>query len=344
MLSPPWLVAYPPMADPTRFLVVGMQRSGTTVTLAELHRHPAVAVAADEIHTAFFAPGAAREAQFLGVFDRVAGRRDGVAAVGIKTALPSAAHGERLARCLADQGRSLAVILVERNDLVAQLASLRRAAGSGTWHRPAGAVASDSGNRVAITAAELTDYVAECRAALAPLHDALRGRRALHLDYERDIATGRASAMVTAFLGLPPIPTDEPALGKVSPPAAESVVDYAALCELADRLAAAPAPPPAIPAPSPSRLFLLHLCAWHRQQGETAAAIDAALAALDAPADWGVETHEWACRALADLLFAAGDRRLAAKVGSELAQRCAGDPHVDQLRLAIADHLGAGSD
>ena len=53
MLSPPWLAAHPPMADPTRFLVVGMQRSGTTVTLAELHRHPAVAVAADEVRLVY---------------------------------------------------------------------------------------------------------------------------------------------------------------------------------------------------------------------------------------------------------------------------------------------------
>lgn len=135
------------MSGSRPFLIVGMQRSGTSVTLARLASHPQVVVPEEEIAAAFFATAildrsprgetrAQRTHSFAEVFAHVAGGHAGAHATGLKTALPSREHAARLAGCLATHAPALDLIVVRRNDLVASSVRCcgrsRRACGTAT--------------------------------------------------------------------------------------------------------------------------------------------------------------------------------------------------------------------
>lgn len=312
------------MGEPTRFVIVGMQRSGTTVTHDYLQGHPEVATPAEEVHAAFFAAGDASVSRFLDVFDHVAGRQSGHRAVGLKTALPSAAHAVRIADRLR-QLPAVRVVLVEREDLVAQLGSLRRAQSVGTWHRDRQSQSDRSGMRIRIGAEEFAQYVAEVEQSLAPLR-ALDGGRLLRLGYERDIASSRFGAELSAFLGITPRGAEVVRLAKVAPAAADYIEAHAVLHRLQDELLAAPRDTPTgAPAAAESRLFLVHQAQMLLARGDAGSAVRSALAAFGAPPDWGVETSTWAAAVLGDALFALGDLAEARTVAGTLARDHAAD-------------------
>jgi hypothetical protein len=341
------------MSAPRRFVLIGMQRSGTTVTHARLASHPDVAMYDDELHTAFFATAIVgrnargestrrRTQSLLDVFDFVAGRRPGVRAVGVKTALPSPALTARLVGCLATHGADLDVIVLQRQDLVAQLGSLRRAQQLAVWHRRSADAAPAAPTRVRIGDDELAAYVADAVACDRLLDGLATSRRVLRLDYDRDVVGGSDWPRVCEFLGIatPPPPPGE--LRKVSPPAAEYIDDYDALvARLPSLLAAcarAPAPAPRFDA-GESRLFLLHRARRALACGHPRAAVGDLLAALHAPPEWGVETREWGTAMLGESLERTGDPALADVVARELAADWPDDPHVRALVARIRVEL-----
>lgn len=322
------------MGEPTRFVIVGMQRSGTTVTHDYLQGHPEVATPTEEVHAAFFAAGDASGPRFLDVFDHVAGRQSGHRAVGLKTALPWAAHAVRIADRLR-QVPAVRVVLVERADLVAQLGSLRRAQSVGTWHRDRQTQSDRSGMRIRIGADEFAHYVAEVEQSLAPLRG-LDGGRLLRLGYERDIASSRFGAELSAFLGITPRGSEVVRLAKVAPAAADYIEDHAALRRLQDELLAAARVTPTGPSTAAeSRLFLVHQAQMLLARGDAGAAVRSALAAFGAPPDWGVETSAWAAAVLGDALFASGDPAEARTVAATLRREHAADDEAVRLAQRI---------
>ncbi len=332
------------MAPPRRVLIVGTQRSGTSVTHVCLAGHPQVAALAEEMHTMFFsstAPGDGEAQLFLDTFDFLAGARDGIAVCAMKTALPSAAHASQLAACLATNGRGLDLVVVRRADLVAQLGSLRLAEQTGTWHRRGGEAAA--AGRVALTADEVERYVAEC-AAIDACVDTLRdGRRVLDLGYEEHIATGAAWPLLFRFLGIDDVAPTWIDMGKRSPEPEAFIDDYATWSERVRAIAArarahAAVPPP--PLATPARIFLLFRAQMQQQRGQPLQALADALASIAAPAGHGVETLEWASRTIADALDALGDVERARRVVGMLHSRHAGDPHVDALVRRVRKILG----
>lgn len=319
------------MGEPTRFVIVGMQRSGTTVTHDYLQGHPEVGTPAEEVHAAFFAAGDASGSRFLDVFDHVAGRQSEHRAVGLKTALPSAAHAVRIADRLR-QLPAVRVVLVERADLVAQLGSLRRAQSVGTWHRDRQTHSDRSAMRIRIGADEFAHYVADVEQSLAPLR-ALDGGRLLRLGYERDIASSQFGAELSAFLGITPRGAEVVRLAKIAPAAADYIEDHAALRRLQDELLGAPCGTPTVaPAAAESRQFLVHQAQMLLARGDAGSAARSALAAFGAPPDWGVETSAWAAAVLGDALFALGDLAAARTVAETL--RCEHAADDDAARLA----------
>jgi len=337
-----------------RFLLVGMQRSGTTVTRAQLESHPQVAMFRDELHTAFFATaigtrsrtGETREdrtTSLLEVWDHLVGPRPDVVAGGIKTALPSAAYAARLVGCLQEHGPGIDLIVVHRRDLVAQLGSLKRAQAAGVWHRRANAAAADIDRRVRITDAELAGYVRECIDSHRLLAQLADGRRTLHLDYDDDIVAGRDWPRLCEFLAIEPLPRPEGSFRKFSPPAIDYIDDYlahsAALPALVEAVRRTPAPAPVFDTEE-SRLFLLYRAHRAIAKGRPDAAVPDVLAALDAPADWGTEARDWACDLLAEALERAGDAVLAETVAARLAASWPDDAHVVALVGRIRRALG----
>lgn len=333
-----------------RFLIVGMQRSGTTATLARLARHPGIALPAVEAHTSLFAAAildrsargesrGERTASLLSLFDHLTGHAGDAPVRGLKTALPSVAHAARLVGCLATHGPGIDLIVVRRRDLVAQFGSLRRAQHLGQWHRDAGGPPPDRSWRLRLDPDEFAAYVRQC-IDCHRLLDRLGGdRNVLELDHDRHVATGADFALACAFLGLEPGPEPAAVLAKVSPPAADYIEDHAAWrARLPELVAAAErhAPPAPVFDPADSRLFLLHRAQQHRRAGSLAAALDDALAALAAPPDWGVETHEWAAATIAEMLQRLGDPPRRAAVAAQLAAGWPGDPWLQPLASRLA--------
>lgn len=335
-----------------RFLVVGMQRSGTTVTQAQLIDHPEVAIARQEIAATCFWTSvlsqtsrgetcADRSRSVREVLDHLAGHRPGVAATGLKTALPSAGHAARLAGCLRTHAPDLALIVVRRNDLVAQFGSLRRAQATGTWHS-SDRQPSQHDLRVAFTRDELAAYVQDCVDCDRLLESIGTGRPVLALDYERDVATGGDRQQIAAFLGIDARRGTPARLRKVSPDANAYIDDYAshraALPELLAAAQATPAPAP-VEDPTESRVFLLHRAGLRLAQGNAAAAVDDATAALHAPAEWQIDGHGWACDLLAEALFRLDSPARARALLATLAELPTADGAVVLLQERIAARL-----
>lgn len=351
-------------ASVRRFLVIGMQRSGTTVTRSLLASHPDIALGPEEIHLAFFQRTVQtttnrgetpqhRSATLRSVVDALAGRRANHAFVGLKTALTDAAATARLVACLAAHAHDVDLVVVRRHDLLAQLASLRRAQATGIWHDRGGG-GRGAEVKVTITPAELAAYVTDCVACERLLATLAAGRRVLHIDYEADIVGGQIASVLQSFFGIALATADradraDRALRKVSPPLADYVVDAERLAALVPGLRAAALAKP-LPAPEAtdveSRLFLLYRAQWllRRGTGRDAArdaardAVGDALAAIDAPPDWGVTSQQWAADTLADALPRAGDAALVREVVQRLDRHLAhaDDRHLRGLRRRLA--------
>lgn len=347
-------------ASVRRFLVIGMQRSGTTVTRSLLASHPDIALGPEEIHLALFQRTVHattdrgetpqhRTATLRSVFDALAGRRAEHAFVGLKTALTDAAATARLVACLAAHAHDVDLVVVRRHDLLAQLASLRRAQATGIWHDRDGR-GSGSAVKVSITPDELAAYVEECVACARLLATCAAGRRVLEIDYDIDIAGGRLRAALQGFFGIEFAAADRPdgadrALRKVSPPLADYLVDADRLAALVPGLRAAALAKPLRAPPATdveSRLFLLYRAQWllRRGAGRKAAreAVHDALEAIDAPPDWGVTSQQWAADTLTEALARAADAGLVREVVQRLDRHLAraDDPHLRGLRRRLA--------
>jgi hypothetical protein len=235
---------------PSRFLIVGVQRSGTTVTHTTLSGHPNVAMPHDEVRSdPFFTRGRSvftwgkesfveRCIHYERLFDFLAHAPDvvNVAARGFKVAVSDSQSAIDIANCVRDYLPDVRIVLVTRGDLVAQFGSLKRAEASGEWHLWEGAKARHGGPKVSIDAEHFAQYVREVRIANAQLRALGNTHALLELHYERDIAPGIDAANLFRFLGLSQVPVTWTVVGKVAPPPRDYIDDYDALVALEQRL------------------------------------------------------------------------------------------------------------
>lgn len=155
------------LENPTRYVIIGMARSGTTVTSRALTGHRNVMGPDDEfkVHP-FFTEGMKtftvggprfweRERNAYKLFDAVTIYHDrtpdpsgalahycgtpdnpkgDVMACGFKVAIAEAAEAEQLVESLQRFYKQLRIIWVRRRDWVAQFASLEKAKVTGGWH------------------------------------------------------------------------------------------------------------------------------------------------------------------------------------------------------------------
>lgn len=151
--------------------------------------------------------------------------------------------------------------------------------------------------------------------------------------------------MVCDFLGVDASQGGRASLRKLSPAANDFIEGYAELAarlpELVDSASRAPAPVAVLDA-TESRVFLLHRARMRLLRADFRAALEDALAALEAPPDWGVETCDWACATIADLLDRLGDRDLAGSVARTLELRFGAEPAARQLASRIRARLRDG--
>lgn len=150
-----------------RFLIVGMARSGTTVTHQALQGHPNVMSSMDELKVSpFFTKGVSiftvsgvndwerdhgyeqlldamtmipctlKGPHLMGYGGTEQQPKGKILANGVKVAIGSLGEAEDLAAAMTKYRslKDVVLIRVERRDLVAQFASLQRAMRSGRWH------------------------------------------------------------------------------------------------------------------------------------------------------------------------------------------------------------------
>lgn len=230
------------MSDPTRFLIVGMQRSGTTVTHHCLEGHPHVSLVTDEVAAdPFFTKGLsvfttgresfdARRRGFLRLFDAitlsVTDRQ--VRAAGLKVALGTATDAIDLVECVREHFEGLKIVMVRRSDLVAQCASLRRAQRTGQWHA-FGSRVKDTDDRFEIPVREFDDYARGCRLIHAQLDRLKDTHQVCELVYERDIEHGLDHDRLFDFVGVDRVPASWMKMQKVSPPVESYIANHAQL-------------------------------------------------------------------------------------------------------------------
>lgn len=256
-------------AERTRFLILGMARSGTTVTHRALQGHPNVKSSMDEFRVApFFTQGIAaftvsgknrfeRDNAYDLLFDAVTmipcslrgphlmgyGGTDEypkgeILANGLKVAVSTVPEAEELVRSLTEFAsfRDFAIILVERKDLVAQCASLTRAMRTGRWHsffKTEGQVENPDAP-FEIPEGQFDFYLQEA-AAIHAAFDRLAGtHRTLTLSYEDEIAKLGPAAFrrVHSFLGLPEVLPTWLGSEKVAPPVESFLLNHERLHEM----------------------------------------------------------------------------------------------------------------
>ncbi len=266
------------MSNPgtTRYIIVGMQRSGTTATHRALFGHPNICAMDDEFRVEpFFTKGVAcftvgginrweRLRNYNRLFDAVTisptiapdpeGKRliayggtprfpkQELRANGLKVAIPSAADAKLLVDSLVEYFQGLKVIHVRRDDWVAQYASLLRAQKSGKWHSWSAAKGANqtAPGKFAIAVEDFTAYVRMAQEIEAQLARLLGTHEVCEFSFENDLESNAAGAWdrLFGFLGVPPMAPEWMGSSKVAPPVDEFVENAAELRQVLARLRA----------------------------------------------------------------------------------------------------------
>ncbi|MEO0479900.1 MAG: Stf0 family sulfotransferase [Planctomycetota bacterium] len=223
-----------------RFLIVGMQRSGTTVTYAAVQSHPEVACPSDEIEVdPFFTRGLATfMSKGQETFDA---RRSGIRRLfdvlanpqgftdrktrGFKVALGGYEVALALTAALIEHFPEASVVIVQREDLVAQFGSMQRAKQSGIWHT-SDSKSSDMDARVKVDRKAFAQYV-EGAARISAVWRFLEStHRCLRIHYEEHIDGGFQHERLFEFLGVDVVDPTWLRMKKVSPSPDSYIQDY----------------------------------------------------------------------------------------------------------------------
>lgn len=225
----------------TRFVIAGLQRSGTTVTVGCLSGHPEIACARGEIKASpLFTRGLAtfsyghetypiRREGLAALFDAVSmiGASPGVCANGLKVALGTPTEAMDVVAALREYLPETKIILIWRDDLVAQYGSLLRAQQTGQWHLFRGdGVKQGKNDAVHIDEQPFLEYLQACRSIMGHL-DTLRETHEVHdFHYENDIVPGDQYGRLFEFLGASVLPVTWLSMRKVAPPPEQLIDNY----------------------------------------------------------------------------------------------------------------------
>ncbi|MGE0142918.1 MAG: DUF6473 family protein [Planctomycetota bacterium] len=244
----------PPTGKSTtsQFLVLGPQRSGTTVTYVALRDHPQVCGLSDEVDpVALFHRGvlvytrsehvnpALRPIYIPRLFEAIAlaEATPATRAGGMKSAVSNRAEAELIVEALLGPLRHVKLILTIRTDLIAQFGSLKRAQATNEWHSWRKQEKQDV--KLELSVPEFLGYARACR----DLNDLLLGIRdrrddVLLLNYESDILgdpRGAASKLYR-FVGVDDIEPVWVKSEKVAPPPEDFITNIADLRRALDQM------------------------------------------------------------------------------------------------------------
>ncbi len=237
-----------------RFIIIGPQRSGTTLVHLGIRGHPNVCATNDEVRIVpLFTDGIAqfmvsgrefmteleRETRIRACFDAVAGahRSDAVAAWGMKLASDDYREVEQLVETLRAEMPDAVVIIVERSDLVAQFASGLRMRATGhahSWRAPKDA----NSYLVKIQPGRFARFARNVLRIQAVLRQLGTTHETVIVSYERDILPGdlRFFDRIFDVLGVPRMPVDWLDSAKVAPPPGSYIANYEQLSTMLEEI------------------------------------------------------------------------------------------------------------
>ncbi|MEB3355883.1 MAG: sulfotransferase [Synechococcales bacterium] len=238
----------------TKYIVIGMGRSGTTLVHTCLKGHPNVVATNDEVKVKpLFDQGLAtytmsghahlteaeKQQGIPALFDAITAidATENTLATGCKVALWSPDEASLLIHAIQKYLTNLKIIYVERENWIAQYGSVLRAKITRQYHKW---VDKKSQNhvKVNIPLKDFLEYACTCHKIKSEIAKLNKTHQVYHLSYERDILANnsRAYAKVFEFLGLPPVEITWVNSKKVAPPPGEYILNYAYLSEQFERL------------------------------------------------------------------------------------------------------------
>ena len=245
-----------------RYVIVGMARSGTTALHNAIFGHPNVCAMADEFRVEpFFTKGVAcftvggvneweKQHNYNALFDAVTKYprgtpnpegtliayngtpsvpKEDIRANGLKVAIPSTADATQLVDALQKYFPNVHIIHMQRQDWVAQFASLMRAKNTGVWHTRRDQPAADAAPaKMHLPAQQFSAYMEMAREVEGQLQRLHSSHTVCDYSYEKDLAVNDPSKIhrVFEFLQLRPMDATWMRLTKTAPPLEDYVENH----------------------------------------------------------------------------------------------------------------------
>jgi len=209
-----------------RFLIVGLQRSGTTVISELLSGHPEVCMFSDELKvTPLFSKGIrtygmGNETEndvkigFQAIFDTITRTNKNVSTWGAKIALQEPKDAKILISCLNQNFENIKIIYINRTDSIARIGSLLNARKTKIYHST-DAPKKFKNKKITISKKTFRKYFLKELKIKEILHFNKK-HTVININYENDILTKRFKHTVFRDLGLPIIKPDWQYLKKIS--------------------------------------------------------------------------------------------------------------------------------
>lgn len=227
-----------------RYLIIGLQRSGTTLLHTLLRDHPDVSTINEELRAnSFFTQGISaftfghespeeKAARWTQLFDALSRDSDGKKKTwGLKTAIGSPAIANAAREIIGYHLQDLKIIRIIRKDQVAQFGSHVKAELTGHWHNIRNASAKSSNavaNKLSIKIRPLhfARYCYTSNQTSEILREIKKTNPYLELVYEEMGNLQTVSEKIYEFLSLSQIELNWPTTQKVSPPARNYIANY----------------------------------------------------------------------------------------------------------------------
>lgn len=230
-------------SKPVRFLIVGMQRSGTTVMQELLTGHSDIAGSKRELSNMLFRrfdepyyatplPPTAEHEMHLRLFDALAGLDDQTFA-GHKIASGTPMQAKVLHERVTEHFRDLKIIRVKRSDALAGCASFYRAQTTNVWHNRGQKLKK---TKIKLPKGYITQYIYMWWKINQTFEQFSETHDIFDVSYESDIETGEIfhDPAVFEFLGAKHQTVDWITMKKLSPPLSESIINFEEAREHAD--------------------------------------------------------------------------------------------------------------
>ena len=183
-----------------KYVIIGPQRSGTTLVHFVLRGHPEVSALNDEVQInslfkegiSLFTFGNDEEAEkqkgYKRAFDMLAGLSsdDKTKAMGIKCAVHSKEEAETFVESVYSNFPDIKIILIIRQDLLAQFGSLKRAQLTGKWHSWIKSK-DNPGMQLKVDIAEYSWYFLRNMEIIQTLRSLKETHECIEVSYEEDI-------------------------------------------------------------------------------------------------------------------------------------------------------------